>query len=681
MLPMPPRPLLQAVAPHHTAGRLKDLVPASVLIVGLGAVAAIVATARLSPSELRERSGITAELNPVGGGAEVYPSQPISPFSHDLAHRPWLLTIMLTLLYLGSATAIGSIIVNEVRGNDIWPRPLAVIAGFLPGYLMLLAPLQLLFAAVPFQTASWIALIALPTSALALHWRTCSTSAAAVAHDRRALRKLALTACGIAAITGLALVHRLQVSSFYLTQDSIQWLLSGATAQLRDPTLGPYLLQWNIQSDEWVFNAPLMFSSHNIGDLWFPFYATQCVSLASLLALVFGIVHRLARRRKSLAAGLTVATVFGSTLAIYPWIYAAIVLGGQPVVQLAHPGRHVGVVAPWIALLLLGRQRRGVIIALAFATLGLGFVSLHVLLNVLAALIAALIYRAVRGTRPTWMNVRGLRIAGYLLPVVAWGAITAAFWVRHAQPPTSAAWWLVLGQMVAIGGAFAIGAATVRRSAPASHKLAPVWIGAWLAALAAGLVLSNNLTGGLLHGHARSLLGSVLPGYHGPLVGRGFGNVELDVLDGLSFPKLSVNACQSVIVCGGVADFLATFGVLFVLILVTWISFGPFTSDAVLNARRAALLMMVAGIGLGLTIVFFVGAPSFAQTMIYTRFLEIPYYGLLGLATMTLVESRNRITAIAGTTMLVLWTVTPLIASEWPQQMARNAGWYLHYIF
>jgi hypothetical protein len=679
---MTPRLHPQAVAPRRTAGGLQAWIPASVLIVGLGAVAAIVAAARLSPSELRERSRITPELNPVGGGGEVYFSQPISPFSHDLAHRPWLLTIMLTIVYLGSATAIGSIIVNEVRGNDNWPRPLSVIAGFLPGYLMLLAPLQVLFAAVPFRTASWIALMALPISALALHWRTCSTSAAAVVHDRRARRKLALTACGVTAMTALALVHRLQESYFYLTQDSIQWLLGGAMAQLRDPSLGPYLLQWNIQSDEWVFNAPLMFSSHNVGDLWLPFYATQCVSLVSLLALVFGIVHRLARQRKSLAAGLTTAAVFGSTLAIYPWIYAGIIVGGQPVVQLGHPGRHVGIIAPWIAILLLGRQRRGVIVALAFATLGLSFVSLHVLLNVLAALLAALIYRAVRGTRPAWMDVRGLRVGGYLLPVVTLGAITGAFWVHQAQPPTSAVWWLVLGQMVAVGGAFAIGAATARRSTPASLKLAPAWIGAWLVALAGGLVLSNNLTERLLHGHARSLLGSVLPGYHGPLAKRGgLGNADLDVVGSLSFPKLSYRACQSTIVCGGVADFLATFGVLFVLVLVTWISFGPLTSDAVLNARRAALLIMVAGIGLGLTIVFFVGAPSVAQTIIYTRFLEIPYYGLLALATMTLVESRNRVTAIAGTTMLVLWTVIPLIASQWPQQMARNAGWYLHYIF
>jgi hypothetical protein len=682
MRSMTSRPRPQAVALRPTAGGLRPWVPAGVLVLGLGAVAAIVASQpRLSPSALRERSGTAWDLTTVGGPEDVFPYRPISPFSDDLAHRSWLLTVVLVILYLGSTAAIGNIVVSAVRGDDRWPRPVSAIAGFLPGYLMLLAPLQVFFAAVPVRTASWIALAALPIAAVALHRRTCSTSAAAVLHDRRARRNLVVTAGGIAAMTALALVHRLQAGHFFLTQDSIQWVLLAGENQLHGQW-GPYLVQWHLQSDEWLFNAPLMFSSHNVGDLWFPIYATQCVSLASLLALVFGIVHRLARRRKSLAAGLTTAVVFGSTLSIYPWIYTTIVIGGQPLVQLGHPGRHVGIIAPWIALLLFGRQRRAVIVALAFATLGLGFNSLHVLLDVLAALAAALIYRAVRGSRPAWMDVRGFRVGGHLLPVAGLGAMAATFWVHQAQPPTSAIWWLVLGLVIATGGAFAIGAATARRATQGSSLPAPAWIGAWLTAAALGLLLSNNLTKDLLLINPRGILGAVLPGYdHGALSRDGNNGLEHDVLSGLSFPKFSGPSCESIIVCGGFADFLASFGVLFVLVAVTWISFGRFTSDAALNARRATLLILVAGLNLGLVIVFFTGAPSTVQTIIYTRFLEIPYYGLLALATLTLVESRNRVTAIVGTSVLVLWTVIPLLGSEWPQQMARNAGWYLERIF
>ncbi len=679
---MTPRPRPQAVALRPRAGDLRAWVPAGVLILGLAVVAAIVASqSRLSAPALRARSGTSWDLTSVGGPEGVFPYRPISPFSPDLAHRSWLLTIVLLIVYLGSTAAIGSIVVGVVRGDDRWPGPVSALAGFLPGYLMVLAPLQLLYAAIPVRPASWIALAALPMSAMALHRHTVTTSAVAVVRDRRARRKAALTIGGVAAMTALALVHRLQAGHFFLTQDSIQWTLLAAEDQLRGQW-GSYLVQWYLQSDEWVFNAPLMFSSHNIGDLWFPIYATQCVSLASLLALVFGIVHRLARRRKSLAAAVTTAVVFGSTLAIYPWIYITIVIGGQPLVQLGHPGRHVGIIAPWIALLLLGRQRRAVVIAVALATLGLGFVSVHVLLSVLATLTAALIYRAVRGSRPAWMDVRRFRTMIHLLPAVALAMIAAAFWVHRAQPPNSAVWWLVLGQVVAIAGAFAIGAATVRHATQASPRLPVAWAGAWLTAAIFGLLLSNNLTNGLLHGHARSILGTVLPGYDkGALNRDGNHGLGHDVLTGLSFPRISGPSCQSLIACGGLADFLASFGVLFILVLVTWISFGPLTSDAALNARRATLLILVAGLNLGLVIVFFSGAPSIAQAIIYSRFLEIPYYGLLGLAALTFAESRNRVTFAVGTGMLVLWTTIPLLASEWPQQMARNAGWYLQRIF
>jgi hypothetical protein len=680
---MTPRPRPQAVARRRTVAGLRGLIPAAALILGLGAVAAVVASqARLSPSALMDKSRAAWGLYPVGGRPSVFHYLPISPFSHDIAHRPWLLTIALTAVYLGSTAALGSLVVGALRGDDRWPRPVSVMASFLPGYLMLLAPLQVLYAAVPVQTASWIALGALPISALALHWQTCSASAAAALQDRRVLRPLASAACAVIAMVALAMVHRLQVGPFFLTQDSIQWFLLGAEGQLHGQW-GSYLVQWNLQSDEWVFNAPLMFSSHNIGDLWFPIYVTQCVSLVSFLALVFGTVHRLTRRRKRLAAGLTTAVVFGSTLAIYPWLYVTIVAGGQPLVQLGHPGRHVGIIAPWVALLLLGRQRRAVTIALAFVTLGLGFVSLHVLLDVLAALVAALIWRTVRGSRPAWMELRGFRAVVYLLPIAAVGAMAGAFWrVHHARPPDSAIWWLVLGGAIAAGGAFAIGAATTRRAAPAAPRLTPARIGAWLATVVVGLVLSNNLTKGLFHGHTRRILGTVLPGYHGGLLKRnGTGSLGHDVFSGLAFPKVSNPACHAFIQCGGVADFLAAFGVLLILVLVTWISFGPLSSDAVINARRATLLILMAGLALGLVITFFTGAPSIAQAIIYSRFLEIPYYGLLALAAMTFVESRNRVTAIAGTSMLILWTVIPLVATEWPQQMARNADWYLQRFF
>ena len=254
---------------------------------------------------------------------------PIESFSPDLRHRSWLLTMMFEVIYIAATMAIGSRLVAAIRGDDEWPVPVRWLAGFLPGYLMLLAPLQLLFVAVPVATASWIGLAAVPARAIALHWRNV------VAGPRNLRIQLprrngATAAVSIAVVmVVVAVIHRLQQGVFHLTQDSISVFLWGSSYQF-DGAFGKYLVHWKTQTDEWLFNAPLVFSHGRFGDFWFPFYITQSVSVASLLCLVYGVVHRIARRRKVLAGSLAAAVVFGSTLAIYPWVYVTIVGGGSP---------------------------------------------------------------------------------------------------------------------------------------------------------------------------------------------------------------------------------------------------------------------------------------------------------------------------------------------------------------
>jgi hypothetical protein len=666
------------LAPTGRLRRAENLgaaLPGLVLLVGMAAVAAVVAPrASLSASALQARWPTAWGLYPVGGRPEIWPSPPFSPFDPVIDHRSWAVTLLLTIVYLGSVTAIGSIIVGVVRGDDHWPRALSALAGFLPGYVMVLAPLQLLFAAVPVATATWVAVGGMPVIALALHRRALAAFAAEVRRDGFARRHIWWPTLGAAALVVLAMVHRLQVGQFFLTQDSIAWLLVEGDRQ-RQGLLGPYLGQWSIQSDEWVFNAPLMFSSTKPGDLWFPIYATQCVSLASFFSLVFGMVHRLATRRKALAGGLATIAIFGSTLAIYPWIYVTAVAGGEPVVALGHAGRHVGILAPWTALLLLGRQPRAVMGALVLATLGLGFTSIHTVLNVTAAIGAAIIWQALRARHVRFACGRGFRVVAHLLPAVAVGAIVGAIWWMGRTPtPTSAVWWLLAGVVAAVGGAIAVGTATTARETPASaRRRALAWGAAWLVTLTTGLVLANNLTENLFHGRSRSLLAGVLPGYDGQVLTR---EVE-DLFRGMSFPEVSDAACAGLRLCDGIPGFLAVFGLLFVLILVTWISFGRITADAGVNARRAALLIMVAALGVGFIIIFFTGAAGDDQTAIFSRFWEVPFYGLLALAAMAFAESRSRLTVMVGGGVLVLWSVIPLIATQWPEQMVRNAGWYL----
>jgi hypothetical protein len=352
--------------------RLTDALPLIVLGVGLLVVVIVVSTSEQQATFAGLRTYLSNDYlpHPVGSLPSFVNFPPIESFSPDLSHRSWLLTMIFDVTYLTSTMAIGSRVVPALRGDDEWPVPVRWLAGFLPGYLMTLAPLQLLFAKVPLATASWIGLAAVPAWAIALHWRGLIAGARDL--RLRPPRRDGATVAVIIALVmvAIAAVHRLQQGWFHLTQDSIFSYLDAAQWHLQRVPGMDYLLHWKTQTDEWLFNAPLMFSHGSYGDLWFPFYITQSVSVAGFLCLVYGIVHRIARRRKALAGSLAAAAVFGSTLAIYPWVYVQIVGGGQPIVALAHPGRHIGIIAPWAALLIMQSPRKAPVWALALATSG-----------------------------------------------------------------------------------------------------------------------------------------------------------------------------------------------------------------------------------------------------------------------------------------------------------------------
>jgi hypothetical protein len=622
---------------RHSVGRHVPI-PAVVLVLGLGLVALLVASTQgLSASTLLRLTRDGFGLHEVGGLKGVWKTEQYSPFVDGRLRG---LTVVLAIVYLASAAAIGNIVVVGVRGDDRWPRPVSAIGGLLPGYVMLLVPLQLLFAMLPLLTAAWTALIGLPVIALLVHRRAIRAFTTAVKRDRAAFRDLAIVALGTVALVALAVVHRLQVENFFLTQDSIHWFVLGADQQLHG-RFGNHLAQWNQQSDEWVFNAPLMFSSRAARDYWFSIYATQAFGLASCLALVFGIVHRVARRRKNLAAGVAVAVIFGSTPAIYPWIYITIASGSNPVLATGHPGRLVGIIAPWVALLLLGRPS-----AIAMDRLG--------------------------DRQPGPRIVRG---SVHLLPFVAIAMIVSVFDGTYGNPNAAErGWWLVGGAAVAVVGALFCGVGTAGRASVGLSKGSRWWIGAWSMAVVLGVLLSNNMTEHVFHGGGRRALASVFPGYGGPLLSRP--DLGVDPFGKMSFPRLGLG-CELYNYCQGVPNFLAAFGFLFVVVLATWCAFGPISAEPLGNARRVALLLMLAAIGIGLALTIFNGASDPVLPLTFSRFIEAPYYGLLALAALTFVESRNRVTLVVGTGVLVLWTVIPLIATRWPEQMVRNAGWFL----
>jgi hypothetical protein len=582
-------------------------------------------------------------------------------------------TFVFAIVYLGAATALGSFLVDGLRGDDHWPRPVSALAGFLPGYLMLLPPLQLLYAAFPLQVATWIALLGLPAFVAVLHRRALVETARSLRHGR-ARGRIVISTVIVVTVVAAAAVHRLQAGNYFLMQDSLLWWIVAGAQQVQG-RFGSHLLQWNQQTDEWIFGAPLLFRSYSGRGAFTSLYAMQCLGLASFACLVFGIVHRLASRRKALAACVAVGVVLASTPLIYPWRYITIIGGDNPMLWTGQAGRQIGIVAPWAALLLISRlQRRATVIAAGFATAGLAFTSVNNVLYVVIAVGLGLAWRLRAGDGRTWMRWLNLRGVGFLLPVAAFVMILGAFWwLGQTWAPTGAVWWLIASAALAVAGAVAIGLGTAGRGAVGLPKLSPGWIGAWVATLAGGFMLSNNATASVFGGGLRHLLGVVFPGYGGGLAHRS--DLGGDIFGDLAFPTFSPAACELFSYCDGLDGFLTSFGFLLVVSLATWLALGRMTTEPTVNARRVALLLMVASMAMTFMVMFFTGAEIRVRPMVFSRLLDVPYYGLLVLAVMSFAASRNRATMIAGTGVLVIWSVVPLIASQWPEQMARNSAW------
>jgi hypothetical protein len=658
----------EQVVADRRRSRLTDVLPLIVLGVSSEQQATL--------AGLRAYLGDDYLPKPVGTlpSFAIFPQ--VGPFSSGVSHRPWLLTMFFGVTYLTSTMAIGSRLVAAIQGEDEWPVPVRWLAGFLPGYLMTLAPLQLLLTAVPLATASWIGVAALPAWAIALHRRDLIASTRDL-RLRPPRRDGTTVAVSIAlAMVVIAAIHRFQQGVFHMTQDSISSFVDIAGRQLQAGPAVPYLAHWKAQTDEWLFNAPLMFSDGHMADLWFPFYLTQSVSVAGFLCLVYGIVHRVARRRKALAGSLAVATVFGSTLAIYPWVYVQIVGGGQPVIALAHPGRLIGIIAPWAALLIMHSPRKPPLWALTLATLGLGFVTLNDLLYIGLAVTAGLIWHMLR-ERPGVLRAPTARAGVHATLVLALALpIVAYSFTRHApSAPIVPMLILVAACLAALSGAAVIAWSTSKRQQRTNGVRWLAWYGAWVVTAGVGLLFSDNAGGTKVGVRIHDFLAPLLPGFNGPVAVR---NVLTDgVFSGLSFSVFSQGACDTNTSCGGIPNFLMGYGVLFSLILAAWVGYGRLKpADTRTNQRRVAMLAGLAALPPAMILVFFAGAETF-QAGALTRMLEWPYYTLLVVGVLAFCELRQRWVATAGVSFLAIWTIVPLLSFEWPVQMARNAEFYL----
>jgi hypothetical protein len=315
--------------------------------------------------------------------------------------------------------------------------------------------------------------------------------------------------------------------------------------------------------------------------------------------------------------------------------------------------------------------------AVAFATLGIGFASVHVAAYVAIALGLAFLWPRLRGLRPGLLSGRVPRtvihagaVATLATPLVVYGLVRRVSW------PDELAYMLLAAAFVGVGiaitvllGTAATGPPTRRR--PDRAALLPVL--GWLAVLLLGFVLSNNLTDGFTHGGIRSVLGTVLPGYDSSLASRGL--LGETPLTGLHFPAFSGQECYISGHCLSVGGFVGSYGFLMMVAGATWLALGRLRSgDEEPDRLRAAWLVMAAALSFAFLLVDFTGA-NVGVAWIMTRFIEVPYYGLVVLGTIVLVGSRDRLTATVGAVVIGAWTVVPVLYNLVPLQLVKNLDW------
>jgi len=516
---------------------------------------------------------------------------------------------------------------------------------------------------------------------VAIHRRTLLETGTRLREDRAYRHSWLRLAGWVSGLVLLTALWRLQAGRNFMVSDSITVFLASAKAQLAG-TYGHYLSQWDQQSDEWLLSAPLMFTSHGSRDYQFPLYAGQVMGLVSFAALLFGVVRSFAPRRKTMAAALSTGIVLAGSPAIHPIFYISLFGGQNPTWWVGHPGRYVGIIAPWVALLLVGRVRgRAAVAAVAFALLGLGFTSVHVTVYVAVAVGTALLWPQLRGRRPCLLSGRSGRIAIHVAatlalatPAIAYGLLRRVSWVD------SLTYVLLAGAVV--GGVTAVtlmlgttaspagGAASVRPRLRDRTTLLPIL--GWVGVLVLGFLLSNNLTNGVTDGGIRDALGTVFPGYHADLASRGL--LGETPLTGLVFGKFAGGECYISGHCLSVGGFIGAYGFVTIVAAAGWLALGRLTPEDETNRLRAAWLLMVAALSISFLLVDFTGAGS-GVAWIITRFIEVPYYGLLVFATVVLVGSRDRLTAIAGGAVVGAWFVVPVLYNLVPLQLVKNADY------
>jgi len=607
-------------------------------------------------------------------------SSRFNPFPTD-SH---LLQLVYIAPYLGSVSAIG-LAVLRVGGISRQLNSIAgeFAAGFLTGYVLLLSFIRVIFYMAPISSASRVSYLAILFGGV-LSLRGLNL------HRRNYLPQYWAKSIAMIVIAVFSsFIYRIQSGRNFLVSDSLIVFLDQIRSIKQNP-LVQYLPTWDQQSDEWIFSAPGIFLSKNVGAeaLWI--VATNACAFVALVTILALTANYLLEdvRRKRLAQWSAVGFSILGTTAIIPVLNISLIGGQNPMIYLGHAGRFVGVVSPLIGYAIgqnseSGKPQRKLLLT-AIISLGFGFLSpqafFYFLIGITLGITSVGTLQINPGSKAVSLNSGRSQTVG-LLPlfvfttgVVVYGFASESVPAGTGHGPTSfkfvgfllivpiilCSCWMV-SSIARLNGFVGLKRIVLRAATD---------ICASCLMYLCGLFLSGNMVG---YSGVRlrliNYLQSVLPGLATPLLSRGisvpFEFSELGQYGGLQ--------CWISVYCASPSGFV--FAVAFPLVLASIAAL-----IAILDDRRSVqslglvVVVVTSLLMASLFLVDFTGGDQLLQIWGKTRFLEAPLYLLMFFSVLSI----GRILPIFACTIAVLWTL-PTVIQVIPQWYA-NLNWLVSQI-
>jgi hypothetical protein len=658
----------------HTAapprrGRARELM--TLVAVPIGVVLVCVLLARLADPE----PGLSYWADIHGDSLHVYEPQGVygdnwntaafEPFSGG---RVGLLELALALVAYGGTIVVGERILRSLVTRYRWPLSLRLGGAFLIGYIPVFALVRLVTLRVGTNTAPALCLAALAATAivsLAVDFRSRHAGNAGRATGVRPLPVAVL-------LSAFAIVvWTIQSGRNYLVSDSVLLFLGVARG---DYGRLDWLPPFGRQMDEFLFNYPMAYADRGSTTFALWFWLTNAIAKVSMVWLIVGVVWTLTKGRWLIAGLSSVLVLFASPLA-EPSRYVSLFGGQNPAIYLGHAGRFLGIVLPFLILLVVSEGMDG---TARWVSAGLGFAMMatsphNVLYAGVTGLLLALIVGARLVLRATDRRVRSATawIAGLGMVLVVGGPLVTYGTIGMDGLHGMGGVALALGVAGALAASVALAVRGVAETGvglseelPAGHpsRLVAMGVGVLLGVLTMGNVFYKSL---MEHGAYRSIMRNLFPAYReDPLFVMSF--------DSKPFTHASCTGVPTP-VCSSFSGFASYLGPTFLAGVVALVVLLVSLSQASLRQRDLILVLLQLSLfEIGMFLTDFMGAADPATYWIQTRFLEIGYYGILIMLPVVLWNHLSGQVRTGSLLAVSAWFVVPLVANPFAQQWWEN---------